>query len=78
VAWCHIRHLHPMPTNLGRILANYRRILVPELNLGQLRYVLRATFGVEAAGLNKIQGKPFLISEIEAKISEMLSDGKRS
>jgi 2-oxoglutarate ferredoxin oxidoreductase subunit alpha len=78
VAWCHIRHLHPMPTNLGGILANYRRILVPELNLGQLRYVLRAKFGVEAAGLNKIQGKPFLISEIEAKISEMLSDGKRS
>jgi 2-oxoglutarate/2-oxoacid ferredoxin oxidoreductase subunit alpha len=78
VAWAQIRYLNPMPTNLGQVLSNYRRILVPELNLGQLRYVLRAKFGVEAVGLNKVQGKPFLISEIEAKITEMLSDGKRS
>jgi 2-oxoglutarate ferredoxin oxidoreductase subunit alpha len=46
---------------------------VPELNAGQLRMLLRATFLVDAVGLNKIQGRPFLVSEIEKKIAEMLS-----
>ncbi len=72
VAWCQIRYLNPMPTNLGEVLRSYRQVLVPELNLGQLRLLLRAYYGVEAIGLNKMQGKPFLISEIESKISEVL------
>jgi 2-oxoglutarate ferredoxin oxidoreductase subunit alpha len=72
VAWCHLRYLHPYPTNLQEVLGRYGKVLIPELNTGQLRYAIRAEFGIEAVGLNKIEGKPFLISEIEAKIREMV------
>jgi 2-oxoglutarate ferredoxin oxidoreductase subunit alpha len=73
VAQAHLRYLNPMPRNLGEVLKRYKRILVPELNAGQLRMLLRAEFLVDAIGLNKIQGRPFLVSEIEEKIEELLS-----
>jgi 2-oxoglutarate ferredoxin oxidoreductase subunit alpha len=73
LASAHLRYLNPMPKNLGAILKRYKKILVPELNGGQLRLLLRAAFLVDATGLNKVQGKPFLVSEIEEKIAEMLS-----
>lgn len=76
VAWCHVRYLSPFPANLGDVLKNYKQILIPELNMGQLRHALRAAYGIDAIGLNKIKGKPFLISEIEAKIDEVLADGR--
>ena len=69
----HLRHLHPLPKNLGEVLKRYRKIVVPEMNLGQLRWVLRAKYLVDAQGLNKVQGKPFKQSEIEAKIEEVWS-----
>jgi len=69
----HLRHLHPLPRNLGEVLKRYGKIVVPEMNLGQLRWVLRAKYLVDAQGLNKVQGKPFKQSEIEAKIEEVLS-----
>jgi 2-oxoglutarate ferredoxin oxidoreductase subunit alpha len=72
VASAHLRYLNPMPRNTGEVLKRYKRILVPELNAGQLRLLLRSYFLVDAVGLNKIQGKPFLVSEIEEKITEML------
>jgi 2-oxoglutarate ferredoxin oxidoreductase subunit alpha len=62
-----------MPKNIGDVLKRYKKILVPELNCGQLRMLLRATFLVDAVGLNKVQGRPFLVSEIEEKIQEMLA-----
>ena len=68
----HLRHLNPLPRNLGEVLKRYRKILVPELNMGQLLYVLRAKYLVDAVGLNKIQGRPFKQAEIEGKIEEML------
>jgi 2-oxoglutarate/2-oxoacid ferredoxin oxidoreductase subunit alpha len=73
VASAHLRYLHPLPRNTSNVLAHYKKILVPELNSGQLRHVLRATLGVETIGLHKIQGRPFLVSEIERKIEEMLT-----
>lgn len=73
VAHAHLRYLNPFPANLGDILTRYDKILVPELNTGQLRFLLRGTFLVDAHGLNKVQGKPFLVSEITAKIEELLS-----
>jgi len=76
VAIASVRHLHPFPRNLGDVLSRYRHILIPELNMGQLRTVIRATYLRDAYGLNKIQGKPFLISEIEAKMSEILTHGQ--
>ncbi|HEV3080002.1 MAG TPA: 2-oxoacid:acceptor oxidoreductase subunit alpha [Gemmataceae bacterium] len=73
VAQAHLRYLNPMPKNIGDVLKRYRKILVPELNAGQLRLLLRAQFLVDAVGLNKIQGRPFLVSEIEEKIEQLLS-----
>jgi 2-oxoglutarate/2-oxoacid ferredoxin oxidoreductase subunit alpha len=67
----HLRHLNPLPKNLGEVLGRYDRILVPEMNMGQLVMVLRAKYLVDAQGYNKIQGKPFKQSEIEQKIEEM-------
>jgi 2-oxoglutarate ferredoxin oxidoreductase subunit alpha len=69
----HLRHLNPLPLNLGDVLRRYRKVVVPEMNLGQLVWLLRAKYLVEAEGFNKIQGKPFKQSEIEAKIEEVLS-----
>ena len=67
----HLRHLNPLPANLGPLLQRYRRVVVPEMNLGQLVWVLRARYLVDAEGLNKVQGKPFKVSEIEDKIEEI-------
>ncbi|MBX3411761.1 MAG: 2-oxoacid:acceptor oxidoreductase subunit alpha [Pirellulales bacterium] len=73
VAHCHLRYLNPMPRNLGEILKSYDKVLVPELNLGQLRLLLQGTYGVETVGLNKVQGKPFTVGEVEDKIKELLA-----
>jgi 2-oxoglutarate ferredoxin oxidoreductase subunit alpha len=75
VACAVLRYLHPLPRNLGELLLRYKRILIPELNMGQLRFLIRGRFGVDATGLNKIKGKPFLISEIESKIMELVTQG---
>jgi 2-oxoglutarate ferredoxin oxidoreductase subunit alpha len=74
VAQAHLRYLNPMPKNTGAVLQNYRRVLVPELNRGQLRMLLRAEYLIDAVGLNKVQGKPFLVSEIEEKIEQLIND----
>ncbi len=71
----HLRHLNPLPKNLGETMQRYKKVLVPEMNLGQLVWVLRAKYLVDAVGYSKIQGKPFKQSEIEAKIEEMLGVG---
>ena len=72
VSSVHLRHLEPMPKNLGDILKRFNRILVPELNRGQLVQRLRDRYLVDAEGYHKVQGAPFLIKEIESKIEEML------
>ena len=64
VAHAHLRHLNPFPANLGDILGRYRRVLVPELNLGQLSRLLRERYLRDVAQLNKVQGKPLKVSEI--------------
>ncbi len=72
VSHLHLRYLNPMPKNVGEILYNFKHILVPELNMGQLVKVLRSKFLVPAIGLNTIQGQPFKSNEIEKKVEEML------
>ncbi len=72
VATAHLRHLHPLPANLGEVLARFERVLIPELNSGQLRFLIRARYLVPAEGLNKVAGVPFKIHELEEKILEML------
>jgi 2-oxoglutarate ferredoxin oxidoreductase subunit alpha len=73
VAQAHLRYLNPMPKNTGEVLKKFKKILVPELNSGQLSWLLRARYLAPAEGLNKIQGRPFLVSEIEAAIEKALS-----
>jgi 2-oxoglutarate ferredoxin oxidoreductase subunit alpha len=73
VARAHLRYLNPFPKNLGEVLGSYKKILIPELNTGQLRYVLRAEYLVPAEGLNKVSAEPFKIAEIREKILEMLA-----
>ena len=74
VGHAHLRYLNPMPRNIGEVLKRYKRILVPELNGGQLCMLLRAKFLVDAVSYSKVQGRPFLISEIEAKIEQFAAD----
>jgi len=70
----HLRHLNPLPRNLGEVMERYQKVLVPEMNMGQLVMVLRAKYLVDAEGYNKIQGQPFKQSEIENKIEEVLAE----
>ena len=72
VAHIHIRHIWPLPRNLGDLLAGYEKILVPEMNNGQLITVLRDRFLVPAEGLNQISGLPFKVSDLEAAIRERM------
>lgn len=72
VAHIHIRHIWPLPANLGVLLKGYERILVPEMNTGQLKTVLRDQFLVDARPFNKVSGQPFRIAEIEAAIDGIL------
>jgi 2-oxoglutarate ferredoxin oxidoreductase subunit alpha len=73
VSSAHLRYLNPFPANLAEVLRSFKKVLVPELNLGQLLKLLRAEFLVDAQGLNKIQGKPFKVSEIVAVIESMVA-----
>ena len=72
VAHAHLRYLNPLPRNLGELLGKYDKVLVPELNLGQLCSILRSKYLVDAIGYNKVQGKPFSISELVEAIEKHL------
>ncbi len=72
VSCAHLRYLNPFPPNLGDVLSRFERVLIPELNLGQLRMLIRARYLVDAVGLNKVSGRPLLIREIEEKIAELV------
>ncbi len=74
VAHIHIRHIWPLPRNLGTLLKKYDQVLVPEMNKGQLITVLRAEYLVDAKGLNKVTGQPFRIAEIEAAARSRLEN----
>jgi 2-oxoglutarate/2-oxoacid ferredoxin oxidoreductase subunit alpha len=71
VAHAHIRYMNPLPKNLGEIINRYKQVLIPELNMGQLRMLIRDKFLVDAIGLNKIKGKPFSVGEVHHKICEL-------
>ncbi len=72
VSQAHLRHLNPMPANTGDVLAKFKKVLIPELNTGQLRLLIRGKFLVDAEGLNKVQGKPFLVEELSDAITKSL------
>jgi 2-oxoglutarate ferredoxin oxidoreductase subunit alpha len=71
VAHTHLRWLNPFPSNLGDLLSRFRKVLIPELNTGQLRMIIDSQFRMDVVGLNKVQGKPFRVSEIVDKIRSL-------
>lgn len=73
VAHAHVRYLNPLPRNLEAILKNYKRILVPELNMGQLSRIIQSTYGIEVEPFHKIQGQPFKIRELTDAIDALLA-----
>jgi 2-oxoglutarate ferredoxin oxidoreductase subunit alpha len=70
VSHAHLRYLNPFPKNLGDVLQRFDRVLIPELNSGQLLMLVRAKYLVDAKGYNKVQGKPFLVGELVQQFSE--------
>ena len=72
VSHAHLRYLNPLPKDLAEILERFNRVLVPELNLGQLQKLIRAEYLIAAESLNKVQGQPFHVFEVETKIDELL------
>jgi 2-oxoglutarate ferredoxin oxidoreductase subunit alpha len=72
VSSIHLRYLNPFPKNLGQVLSRFEKVVVAELNLGQLLWLLRARYLVDAVGIHKVKGLPFKISELVGKIEELL------
>ena len=69
-----LNHLYPFQKELGGILRKFEKVLVPEMNLGQLSRLIRAEFLIDAISFSKLQGRPFLISEIREKILDLLKN----
>jgi 2-oxoglutarate ferredoxin oxidoreductase subunit alpha len=78
VSHAHLRYLNPMPRNTGDVLRRYKKVLVPELNAGQLLRLLRSEHQIDAVGMNRTQGRPFSVREIEETIDRMLNSSRLS
>ncbi|MEU5904200.1 2-oxoacid:acceptor oxidoreductase subunit alpha [Micromonospora sp. NPDC047527] len=74
IAQAHLRHLAPMPANLGEVLRSYDRVVIPEMNLGQLAHVIRARYLVDAISYNQVRGLPFTSAELETTLEEVLKN----
>jgi 2-oxoglutarate ferredoxin oxidoreductase subunit alpha len=72
VAHAHLRWLNPFPKNIEKVLRSYKKVLIPELNLGQLRMFIRAKYLIDAQGLNKVKGLPFAVHEVVDEIRKQL------
>jgi 2-oxoglutarate ferredoxin oxidoreductase subunit alpha len=72
VSQAHLKHLNPFPKNTGDVLKRFKKVLVPENNMGQLTLLIRGKYLVDAEGFHRVTGRPFTISEVEAKILEMV------
>ncbi len=75
VAHAHLRHLNPFPANTEQVLRSYRRVLIPEINLGQLLMLVRARYLIDAVGYDRVRGKPFRIAEIVEEAERILAEG---
>jgi 2-oxoglutarate/2-oxoacid ferredoxin oxidoreductase subunit alpha len=74
VAQAHLRHLNPMPKNLGKVLKRYDRVVIPEMNLGQLASVIRSRFLIDAIAYNQVRGLPFTAAELESMLEEVVKN----
>ncbi|HJW63630.1 MAG TPA: 2-oxoglutarate ferredoxin oxidoreductase subunit alpha, partial [Actinomycetes bacterium] len=75
IAHAHLRYLNPFPANLGEVLAAYDQVLIPEMNLGQLRMLVRSRYLVDAVGYNQVRGQPFKAEELADAIVGLLDEG---
>jgi 2-oxoglutarate ferredoxin oxidoreductase subunit alpha len=75
IAQAHLRHLSPMPANLGDVLRSYERVIIPEMNLGQLAQVVRARYLVDAVPYNQVRGLPFTAVELENMLEDVVKSG---
>ncbi|MGH8958855.1 MAG: 2-oxoacid:acceptor oxidoreductase subunit alpha, partial [Acidimicrobiia bacterium] len=75
IATATLRHLNPFPANLGDVLRSFPTVLIPELNTGQLRKLIRSEYLIDAKGLNKVAGEPFKVAEIETAILGLMEQG---
>jgi 2-oxoglutarate ferredoxin oxidoreductase subunit alpha len=75
IAQAHLRHLNPMPRNLGEVLARYDKVVIPEMNLGQLAHVIRSRYLVDAIAYNQVRGLPFTSTELETMLEEVVKNG---
>src|SRR6266545_1050478 len=74
IAQAHLRHLHPFPTNLGDVLKRYDKVVIPEMNLGQLAHVIRARYLIDAIPYNQVRGLPFTAAELESMLEEVVKN----
>jgi 2-oxoglutarate/2-oxoacid ferredoxin oxidoreductase subunit alpha len=72
VATAHLHHLNPFPRNTGEVVRSYEKVLIPEMNLGQLRMLIRADFIVDAIGYNKVRGRPFRAAELADAMTALI------
>ncbi|MGH3446918.1 MAG: 2-oxoacid:acceptor oxidoreductase subunit alpha, partial [Nocardioidaceae bacterium] len=77
IAQAHLRHLNPFPSNLGAVLRSYDRVIVPEMNLGQLAMLLRATYLVDVISYNRVRGLPLTSTELEHAFTTTLEEVQR-
>jgi 2-oxoglutarate ferredoxin oxidoreductase subunit alpha len=73
IAQAHLRHLSPMPKNLGAVLAGYDKVVIPEMNMGQLASVIRSKFLIDVISYNQVRGLPFTAAELETMLGGVLS-----
>jgi 2-oxoglutarate ferredoxin oxidoreductase subunit alpha len=76
VSHMHVRYVNPLPSDLGGHLRKFKKVLIPEMNMGQLIKLIRADYLIDAIGFNKIQGRPFKVSELVNRMTRVLEDGK--
>jgi 2-oxoglutarate ferredoxin oxidoreductase subunit alpha len=74
IAQAHLRHLNPMPRNLGSVLHHYDRVVIPEMNLGQLAHVIRGRYLVDAIAYNQVRGMPFTAAELESMLEDLVKN----
>jgi 2-oxoglutarate ferredoxin oxidoreductase subunit alpha len=75
IAQAHLRHLNPLPANLGKILKSYDKVVIPEMNLGQLAHVIRARYLVDAVAFNQVSGLPFTAATLENMLEDVVKNG---
>ena len=72
VSHAHLRFINPFPRNLETLLGNFKKVVIPELNLGQLQKIVSSTYGVQTEGIHKLKGRPYTVSELKEQFKELI------